>query len=70
MLHLARTIATRRLFERVRVLELRGAPLSTRAIDALLQHAPRLRELKHFGIEPTSGFRRLANALGDIVVAR
>lgn len=70
MLELARILPTAPLFERVRVLELRGAPLSTRAIDALLEQAPRLRQLRRFAIEPTSGFRRLANALGDIVVAR
>jgi uncharacterized protein (TIGR02996 family) len=67
---LVRAVPASRLFERVRVFELRGAPLDIPAIDQLLLHAPRLRKLKHFAVEPTTGFRRLADALGDIVVAR
>ncbi|MBA3503325.1 MAG: hypothetical protein H0T65_23390, partial [Deltaproteobacteria bacterium] len=67
---LARLVPTSRLFERVRVFELRGAPLDQPTIDALLLHAPRLRQLEHFGIEPTSGIRRLADVLGHILVAR
>lgn len=68
--NLARSVPARPLFRHVRVFELRGAPLDTKAIESLMLHVPRLRELQHFRIERTAGHRRLVQALGDIVRMR